>query len=389
MKKHLTSTLPIVAIVLSGLAVTALLFAFSPVPPRETPPDRTPLVQVATFTAHAGSIPVTGTGTVHPTREIQLSAEVGGRLVSVSPALVTGGALRAGEIVATVDPSDYENAVAVAEAQVTLRQFEVLQAQEEVQVAQAEWTRLGTLTGQDAAPDSTALGRLAFREPQLRLAEANLRSAEAQLDDAQVRLARTQIKAPFSGRVRTKHVDLGQYVGPGQAVASVYATDEAEVIVPLSGREAALIEGLWTPGASARRMPATVSTGAAMWDGYVHRVDGAIDPATRQVHVIVRVPQPYVATADRAPLLVGTFTEVTIPGQTLDRYFDLPRASLREGDQVWTVVNGQLRMHPVTVVQEVNDRVLVTAPDLPDEVSLVVNNLPVVTDGMAVRLAAR
>ncbi|MEO0819288.1 MAG: tetratricopeptide repeat protein, partial [Pseudomonadota bacterium] len=49
---------------------------------------------------------------------INLAAEVSGRIVAVSPSLVTGGSFRAGDVLATIDPADYENAVEIAEAQV-------------------------------------------------------------------------------------------------------------------------------------------------------------------------------------------------------------------------------------------------------------------------------
>ncbi|MEM1093532.1 MAG: biotin/lipoyl-binding protein, partial [Bacteroidota bacterium] len=212
MMKHLTSILLIGGIVVGGIGIAALLVAFSPEPPRETPAAQAPLVYTTDVAAQSGQLRVTGTGTVQPTREVSLSAEVAGRLVSVSPSLVTGGIVRAGQVLATIDPSDYENAVVIAEAQVTQRRVEVAQAEEEVKLAQAEWARLNTLTGATSMPDSSDLGRLAFREPQLQLSIASLRSAEAQLADAQARLERTQIKAPFSGRIRSKLVDLGQYV---------------------------------------------------------------------------------------------------------------------------------------------------------------------------------
>jgi hypothetical protein len=103
------------------------------------------------------------------------------------------------------------------------------------------------------------------------------------------------------------------------------------------------------------------------------------------MNVVVRVPSPYVATSDRDPLLVGTFTEVTIPGRRLDRYFDVPRSALRESSAIWIVEGERLVMRKVNVVQEVEDRVTVTSQELPDTFELVLNNLAIVTDGMTVR----
>ncbi|MEL6445560.1 MAG: efflux RND transporter periplasmic adaptor subunit [Bacteroidota bacterium] len=390
MRAHLKSILSVLGILVAGIVATVMLVALRPEPPREARPVQAPLVQTRPLEAQSGALPVYGTGTVEPTREINLAAEVSGRIVAVAPSLVTGGAFRAGDVLATIDPADYENAVEIAEAQVTQRQVEVLQAQQEVALARDEWDRLRSHTGEAEAPDSTELGRLVYREPQLRTAEAALRSADAQLEDARTRLERTRVRAPFSGRVRTKAVDLGQYVAPGQAVASVYATAEVEIAVPLSSREADLIDGLWTRGRA--RMPATVTrdTDGAAWEGYVHRVDGAMDAATRQIQVIVRVPRPYAATEKRAPLLVGTFAQVALPGRALDRYFEVPRVAVRDSDtgaQVWIVEDGLLAMHPVTVVQDVEDRVVVTAPALPDRAALIVSDLAVVTEGLPVRTA--
>ncbi|MEM6336175.1 MAG: efflux RND transporter periplasmic adaptor subunit, partial [Bacteroidota bacterium] len=316
MSSRTKSLLSIAGILVAGVVITGLLMAFTPEAPRDVPTAKAPLVEVISLEAQAGRLQVTGTGTVEPTREVSLAAEVAGRIVSVSPRLVTGGVFKAGDVLVTVDPSDYENAVASAEAQVTQRHVELLQAEKESRLAETEWARLQAHTGDGAEPDSTALGRFVYREPQLKLAEASLRSAEAQLDDARTRLSRTRIRTPFSGRVRTKLVEEGQYVGPGQPVATLYATDEVELVVPLSSRQVELLDGLWTAGRP--DVPAVVtrvSDGTA-WDGYVHRVEGDIDPATGQINVVVRVPGAYASKAGIAPLLVGTFATVGIAGRS-------------------------------------------------------------------------
>ncbi|MEM6337328.1 MAG: hypothetical protein AAF752_12230, partial [Bacteroidota bacterium] len=127
-----------------------------------------------------------------------------------------------------------------------------------------------------------------------------------------------------------------------------------------------------------------VSDGTA-WDGYVHRVEGDIDPATGQINVVVRVPGAYASREGIAPLLVGTFATVGIAGRSLDRYFDVPRMALRENNTVWIAEEGRLVTHAVTVVQETDERALVTAADLPDGAGLIISDLPIVAEQMAVR----
>ncbi|PSQ91914.1 MAG: efflux transporter periplasmic adaptor subunit, partial [Bacteroidetes bacterium QH_2_63_10] len=67
------------------------LYAFAPQPETSEPPPQSPRVSTTPVEARAGSLLVRGTGTVQPAREIQLTAEVGGRLAEVSDALVSGG----------------------------------------------------------------------------------------------------------------------------------------------------------------------------------------------------------------------------------------------------------------------------------------------------------
>lgn len=372
-----------------GLAGLALLVALRPEPPRVEPPRLRPLVTVVAPEIRSGNLTVRATGTVRPEREINLVAEVSGKVTRVAEALKSGGFAGRGQVLLRIDPTDYANAVAVAEAEVTQRQFELLTAREEVAVAREEWDRLQQRTGRTITPDSSEMGALVLREPQLKAAEARLKSAQARLADARTRLARTAITAPFNGRVRQKLVDVGQFVAPGQPVASFYSTDAVEVAVPLASAEASLVDRLWERGGA--RLPATVTATFGgerfAWQGFVDRTEGTLDPTTRTITVVVRVPQPYRTEGGRPPLMVGTFAEVALQGAALDRYAVLPRTALRDGDTVWTVeADSLLRVAPVTVVQEIDEQVFVTAPALTAETPVITSTLDVFTDGMSVRV---
>ena len=184
-----------------GVLGLALLVVLRPEPPKIEPPRQSPLVTTVQPELRQGHLTVRGNGTARPIREINLVAEISGRVVSVSDALVSGGFFDNGQMLLQVDPMDYENAVAVAEAEVAQRQLELLMAQEEVEIAREEWARLEQRTGVKRSPDSTAFGSLVLKEPQLKAAQAMLKSADARLDDTRTRLARTTIAAPFDGRV--------------------------------------------------------------------------------------------------------------------------------------------------------------------------------------------
>src|SRR6056297_2430526 len=109
-------------ILAGAVVIMVLLGVLAPAPEKGEPPPQSPLVTTTPVETRAGSLLVRGTGTVRPVREIQLTAQSGGRF-------------RAGETLARIDPSDYRNAVRQAQAQVTQAQFQLIQAREESAVA--------------------------------------------------------------------------------------------------------------------------------------------------------------------------------------------------------------------------------------------------------------
>ena len=395
----------------SGILAAFLIGVFAPAPEKSDPPPTSPLVETVPVAVHTGSLRVSGTGTVRPTDEITLTAEVGGRIVSSSDALVSGGRFQAGEVLAQIDPSDYENAVRQAEAQVTQAEFAVIQAKEEVAVAQEEYRRVQERTGRAPTPDSTSLGRLVFREPQLRQAEANLSGARAALDNARTRLARTRVSVPFNGIVRQRQATLGSYVAPGTPIATVYATDAVEIVVSLPASRARLIKNLWTADElGSLQLPARVRSTFGgtehAWNGTVDRVEGAIDLQTRTVDVVVRVDRPYdtqptvsptrpeqPSSPERAPLAIGQFVHVDIEAQKDATYATIPRRALRTRDPgtppvVWTVQGDSMlveqRVQPIQTIEDTT--YLAATSTLSSGTPVITTNLRTYADSMRVRV---
>jgi RND family efflux transporter MFP subunit len=382
--------LTIIAIGVLGLV---LLMVFRPRPAAQEPPRRVPLVVTAPADVRSGNLTIRGNGTVRPKSQIVLSSQVAGRVEWVSPAFASGGRFEKGDLLLRIEQADYVNRVDAASAAVAQRQVEVLQWEEEQELAREEYQRLAVREGLDAQ-DSASLSSLIFREPQLQAAKAGLKSAEAQLADARLALGRTRIAAPFDGMVRSKSVDVGQYVAPGQNLGSLYDTDEVEIAVPLTDAEAALVEGIWEAGAGdeATRIPATVRASFGgreyEWPAYLDRAEGALNEETRTVDVVVRVPDPFVMDdTGRPPLLLGTYASVDIQGEAREAYAVLPRPALRDGDAVYVVEQDTLLViRPAVMLQEVGGEVFVSADMSPGD-RVVISPMDIVTDSMTVEIA--
>ncbi|HBV05451.1 MAG TPA: hypothetical protein DEF01_01845 [Gemmatimonadetes bacterium] len=377
------------AILSIGALIASALLLSRPAPERITTPRLAPLVTATLMTPRSTPLVVEGTGTVRPAAEITLSAEVGGRVVVVSPKLVRGGVFSAKDTLFKLDDQSYRNAVSVAQAEVEQRKVDVALAAQNQLIAQREYELLKQRLGSDAPPDTSLAAQLARQQPQYEAAEASLYRAEAQLADAELNLERTAVLAPFSGRVRSEAVDIGQFISPGQAVADIYGTEAVEVDISLSTRQAALIDGLWTDD-GAGRTPAVVRSefGGSWheWNGFVDRASGALDEATRTVQIVIRVPDPFDASAIRPPLLVGSYARSRIAGRAVGAHYAIPRTALRDGPSVWTATTqGTLVSLPVEVIQEIQDTVFILA-DIGDTTRVIISDLAVMTEGMKIRV---
>jgi len=349
---------------------------------KQLPPAPVPMVRKILIRTGPHPVVVRGEGTVKPLREIQLVPQVGGKVVHVSPALVNGGEFRSGDVMLRIDPEDYRLVVTLAGAKIKDSESRLELLEEEAAAAWDEWrVHNGGRTSRKEPPPLVA------KEPQLQAARARLEADRAELRKAQLSLERTELRAPFNGRVSQEKVGIGQFVSPGQALATLYATDAAQIVVPLEQGDLSWFHVPGFTNGNGSGAPAVVKSFVAgmerSWKGRVVRTEGKLDERTRMIHVVVLVERPY---ASLPPLVAGLFVSVEIEGKTLAGSTVIPRAALREGDRVWVVEQGRLRFRDVAAVRIENDWVLV-ASGLSDGDRVVVNALSEVTDNMAVRSA--
>jgi RND family efflux transporter MFP subunit len=385
------------AVLAAGAVIAFLLVRLRPEVERREAPIQPPLVRVVTARPTDHRLDVASQGTVAPRTESSLVAQVAGRIVEVAPSFAAGGFFRRGETLIVIDPRDYRLALAEARAAKAQAETRLATAEAEAEVARREWRELGR--GEPTA--------LAAREPQLAEARAAVAAAEAGVERAELELARTGVEAPYTGRVREKQADVGQYVAPGTPLAAIYATDYAEVRLPVLQNEFGFLEidlgapgidgaGGLTPGAEAAgplaRLTGSIGGAAHVWPARIVRTAGTIDPRTRMLDLFARVDDPF--RRDRggrdgggtgAPLPMGLFVEATIAGRTAEGVFVLPRAALRDGGRV-LVVDGddRLRFRDVAVLRTEGDRAVISDGLAPGE-RVCVSPLATVTDGMKVR----
>lgn len=370
-------TLPGAILAVAALVVVGLLRSRPVVEtaPREIAP---PPVRVLTVASTEVDLGVRSQGSVIPVTEADLVSEVAGTIVWTSESFEVGGFFDAGEVLLRLDRRDYELAVASARAALAQAGVGLAREQAEADVAREEWEELGV----DGEP-----GPLVLRQPQLAEARAQVEAALANKRRAELDLERTAIRAPFAGRLRAKRVDRGEFVNRGVPLATIYAVDAAEVVLPVPDSELAFLDlplGSELAEAGPRvLLRAQFAGGRHEWEGRVVRVGGEIDPATRMVNLIARVDDPYQASGDRPPLSVGLFVDAEVVGRSVESVFQVPRGALVGADRVWLVEDGRLVLRQVGILRA-DPEVVIVSDGLVDGDRISLTILESAVDGMRV-----
>jgi RND family efflux transporter MFP subunit len=367
---------PLLVLALAA-AGAALLILSKPAPVGEdyVPPPAT--VRTITVQKRAEHLMVRSQGTVQPRSESQLIPEVSGQVVCMAPSLVSGGAFEKGDVLLRIDAADYRNAVERGGALLT-------RARVEREHAEDEFKRLRTLHGQNLASQS----QLDEAERRYLVADANFTDSTINLQQAERDLSRTEIIAPYRGRVRSEQVDLGQFVSRGSAVATVYADDFAEIRLPIAPNQVSFLD-ISITGQLRADPPAPVSVSGDfgrikfIWTGELVRTEAEIDSRSRMVYGVARIRNE--DFEDMPPLIVGLFVQAEIQGRLVEDVIRLPRSAMRDESQVLVVdAENRLSFRQVSVLRVEHDDVLISA-GLEDGERVCVSPLQTVVEGMRVQ----
>jgi len=171
--------------------------------------------------ATGGTRQRTFSGTARANVESQLSFKVAGLVEEVGVEL--GEAVKQGQLIARLDPTDYELQVQDAEALLA-------QAQSQARNARANYDRMQALYENNNASRSDLDAALATKES----ADAQVESARKKLELTRLQLRYTQLLAPFDGSIASVDVEINENVSAGKRVVMLTGegVPEVEVSIP-------------------------------------------------------------------------------------------------------------------------------------------------------------
>ncbi len=328
------------ALAAAAAAAFALAGCGDPAQTAATEKPRGVPVRTAVVTARDLEETLVLNGTLRPRAVVQIVAEVPARLLQV--AKDEGSRVAKGELLAALDETDYRLALERARAA-----FAVAEANRAHAVTEKE--RADNLVKTGGITDKDHLGA----QVALQVAEASLAQVRAEAAIAAHQLARTQVRAPFDGRVAKRFPDPGAMLANGTPLFTLVDDSVLEFRAPVPSADYAKVR----VGA-----PVTMTVDALPGletSGKVARVAPLVDERTRSFEVVVAIP-------GRKELVGGLFARASVRvGQVQGALVVPPAALVRDGSspseaEIFVVASGRAEKRTVLLGVENPDAVQIT-----------------------------
>lgn len=353
-------------ILLGTIAIAAAFVAMKEAPKEKEPKAFIPIVKTQTINVGELTMKVKSQGMVMAKEQTVLVAQVGGKITRLASAFIRGGRVKAGDVLAWIDDSDYQTQLIEAQASLASARASLQQEKAKGHVAEREWQQIT-----NASPSE-----LGLRKPQLAQEVARVRAATAGVSRAERNLERTQIIAPYDAIIESKNVGLGSFVGAGSSLGQISRTDVGEVRLPIADKD---MQFLINHGTDSKVTLSGTFNGKLMtWQGKIVRNEGLIDSKSRMNYLVAQVDAPY----DLAqPLRFGSYVTAQIEGLTLPSAAIVPRHLIGERGLAFVTKRNVLHFEAVNIIRQQGENVVI-AGDLNNYDQLIVSALDVPVEGM-------
>ena len=369
-----------VIIIAGGIFIAQYLYDTRPVASRGRPEIPPPLVETALMKKQDHQIILTAMGTVMPSRAITLKSRVGGFVQNMSPKLIPGGVFTKAQVMLTLEKKDFELNVARKKAV-----LDRLSASFRLEMGRQEVAKEEMKILQKDAGSPILDADLALREPQMAQIKADIAAARADLELARLNLERTTIKAPFNCLITAVHVQTGSQISAQDALAELSGTDAFWVKAGVPVEHLKWIRVPSAPGDTGS--PVTITDqNTTLHQGRVIRLLGALGSETRLATLLIAIDDPLgLSRRIDTPLLLNNYVQVAIHGEKISDVIALPRAMVRNQNQVWVAADGHLDIRNIDIIWQDTDHVFVQS-GLGSGDTVILSDLSSPVEGMALRV---
>ena len=367
-KKQIIMPLVILA---AGIGAYLVFSSMKKPPEEKVKVDNTPIVSVQAISVATMTMHVDSYGIVEPKYETELVAQVAGQIVELSDMFVRGGFVKTGQLLARIDPSDYQAALIEAQSNMASAQAALEIEVAQGQVAGQEWEKI----------THTSPTELSLRKPQLAQELARVKSAQASILRAERNLERTKIVAPYDAMIDSRNIGLGSFVGVGSNIGKLLSTALAVIRLPIADNE---LQFLIDEGDNAQvKLQGMYAGKKTQWLAHIARSEGVIDNKSRMSYLVAEINDPYNLNVEneRTPLRFGSYITANIVGIELAKASMVKRYLVENGRVAILDKKSKLHYADVDIVRQDGKNVIV-GNGLLDGDQLITSALDYPVDGM-------
>jgi membrane fusion protein (multidrug efflux system) len=282
---------------------------------------------------------IKGLGLVTARQEVELSAEIAGRVVTVHRDI--GDEVKTGNVIVELESEDYQ-------IMVEKRRAQLKKAQAQLKKSNRDKTKADTLFSDgvlsDTDHDAASLGA-EVSSADVQLAQAELKAAEKDYRD-------TQITAPYNGTIALRSIETGHYITPGQCLLTLVDLSGVTIVINVSERDIPKISHTSPVRVTIDSLPGETFTGT------VKTIALKAEATSRSFPVEVWVKNP------GRRILPGMIARVDIRSARPEPLLTIPQkavSSMHGETTVRIMLNGAPLMRVVDLGAILDDRVIVRA----------------------------
>lgn len=195
------------------------------------------------------------------------------------------------------------------------------------------------------------LAKEAISKEEYDVALAELRSLQSQTQLIKAQLAKTQILAPFSGKIGLRSISSGEYLTPSSTIARLVSTDPVKILFSIPEKYAGSVK-LNT------NIRFNIAGSKTVYNASIYAIEPGIDLATRTLQIKAKASNP------NGELLPGSFAKIDLPLSSTNDAILIPTESVvpvLQGKKVYISSNGKAKEVMVETGTRTEKQILITS----------------------------
>ncbi len=334
-------------VILGGtLVFSKFLISQKELPPQRPKSEIKNYVRVVPVVYQPLPVAVEVFGRVGSSQQLNLVAEVGGKLLAGSISFKEGTNFKEGDILAKINNSEqllnlqsrksnYLNLVASVLPDIKI------DFPENYDQFEAYYNAIDLYKTLPLLPVDLSSKAKAF------LATRNILSEYYTIKSLEDNLRKYTLYAPYNGSIQSVSIEIGSVVNPGSVIASIIRTDKLELKVPIELKNIDNVN-IGTEVVMYQEVDETKK-----WKGTVVRKADFVDANTQSVSVYISINSP------KGDVFDGMYLLAAIPGKTIKEGMRIPRSIIKNKTDVFVVEGGLLQTREINIAHITQDEVII------------------------------